>query len=255
MSDPNSFDKEIKDAGNPANPATPPQGTVPEPTGTKPNPEAGQDVDYKTKFAESSKEALRLLAENERLAKELAAKGNTPPTPQGAAATTESLYPGFEELDPEAQKNLIAYTDSITKRAKDEIYKDPAISFARSTYNENKWDKAFESVVSKYPELKNSKDEFKTKYFNPSNTPDNIENILGDVAKIYLFDKAKEIGAKEEQDRAGRIDMERASGGDKTPQPSRSLDDWRRMAQENPMKFASLSKEYKADLDAGKLRE
>jgi hypothetical protein len=254
MSDPNSFDKEIKDAQGGANPATPPQGTVPEPTGTKPNPEAGQDIDYKTKFAESSKEALRLLDENKKLAAELAAKGN-PPAPQGGAAATESLYPGFEELDPEAQKNLISYTDAITKRTREEIYKDPAISFAVRNYNENKFDKAFESIVAKFPELKNSKDEFKTKYFNPSNTPDNIETILGDIAKIYLFDKAKEIGAKEEQDRAGRIDMERASGGDKTPQPSRSLDDWRRMAQENPVKFASLSKEYNADLAAGKLKE
>ena len=68
--DPNSFDKEIENAQ--AN-SQPDQGTETETT-ANPIPEAEPEIDYKTKFAESSKEALRLYEENKRLAEELAAE-------------------------------------------------------------------------------------------------------------------------------------------------------------------------------------
>lgn len=243
--DPNSFDNEIMDAQ--ANPEAQTQGTETETTVENPTEEAEPQIDYRNKFAESSKEALRLYEENKRLQEELEAKGTeeTPPA--------NDLYPGFEELDPEAQANLIAYTDMVTRRAMENVYKDPAIAFAKRTYNETKFDKALAEVVSKYPNLVNSKDEFKNKYFNPNNTPDNIDVILEDMAKIHLFDKAKDIGVQEEQQKANRIDLERSTGGEKAPTSSRSLEDWHRMMQENPAKFAKLSKEYNADMASGKL--
>lgn len=247
--DPNSFDAEIVDAQS-ANPEAPAEGTETEIT-ENPTQEAEPEVDYRNKFAESAKEAQRLFKENQekdRLIAELTAKGTeeTPPA--------NDLYPGFEELDAEAQANLIAYTDMVSKRAIDSVYKDPAIAFARTTYNETKFDKALAEVVSKYPELANSKDEFKNKFFNPSNTPDNIDVILEDMAKIHLFEKAKEIGAMEEKQKANRIDLERATGGEKAPTSSRSLEDWHRMMQENPAQFAKHSKEYNDDLASGKLK-
>jgi hypothetical protein len=166
---------------------------------------------------------------------------------------TEILYPGYEYLNEDERKNLVAYTDTITKKAQEAIYKDPAIAFARNSYNENKWEQAFNAVSTQHPELKNSKDEFKSKYFKANNVPDNIENLLGDIAKIYLFDKAKNIGAEEERAKINRIETERNTGGDRTPTTSRSLEDWNRMAQENPAKFASMSKEYNADISTGKI--
>lgn len=147
----------------------------------------------------------------------------------------------------------MAYTESITNKTLEKVYSDPSITYARNAYNESQWDKAFESVATQYPELKTSKDEFKSKYFTPTNVPKNIENILTDVAKIHLFDKAKDMGAQEERKKADRIDMERSTGGEKTPQTSRSLSDWNRMAQENPAKFASMSKQYNDDLASGKI--
>jgi hypothetical protein len=244
--DPNSFDNEIMDAQ--ANPEAQTQGTETETTVENPTEEAEPQIDYRNKFAESSKEALRLYEENKRLQEELEARGTeeTPPA--------NDLYPGFEELDPEAQANLIAYTDMVTRRAMENVYKDPAIAFAKRTYNESKFDKALAEVVSKYPNLVNSKDEFKNKYFNPNNTPDNIDVILEDMAKIHLFDKAKDIGVQEAQQKANRIDLERSTGGEKAPTSSRSLEDWHRMMQENPAQFAKHSKEYNADLASGKLK-
>jgi len=257
--DPNSFDKEMKDvdAGGTAdtNPENLNQGTEGEntPNETNPTTEAVQDVDYRKKFAESAREAIRLRKENEALLKANEARGTTHSTEDAPKA--ESLYPGFEQLDTDAQKNLLVYTDAVTRKAKEEILKDPAINYGRRLYHENRFDSALAKVADKYPDIKNSRDDFKAKYFNPNNIPENIESILEDVAKMYLFDRAKDIGAKEEQAKQSRVDMQTSVAGDKTPHASRNLEDWKRMAQENPVQFAKLSKEYHSDLESGKLKE
>ena len=249
---PNNFDNEIENA----NANSQEQNQVAEQTETvNPIEDAEPTIDYKHKFSESAKEAQRLYEENKRL-RELAE------SQKQAEVTNENLYPGFEVLDEDAKKNLLEYTKVVEERVAGKLLKDPALVYAREVYaeqirnkNEKKWEQAFESISSKYPELKDSRDEFKTKYFQPNNVPDNIESILGDVSKIYLFDKAKEIGASEEKQKASRIDMERANGGDKQPRTAKSLQEWQRLAQENPAKFAKQSKEYHADLESGKLKE
>lgn len=222
-----------------------------------------QDVDYKKKFSESSREAQRLLdeikerdriqaekdAEIERLRQ--LAEGNGATTPN----ESETIYPGFDLLTEEEQKNLIAFKENIKKNALEEVYKDPAIAFARQSFNEKKWNDAFESIASKYPEIRESKDDFKAKYFNANNVPDNISNILEDLSKVYLFDRARDIGAKEALEKAGRIEIERSGGGDKTPTTvSRSLEEWNRIAQENPAKFAKMKEEFERDMASGKLK-
>lgn len=246
---PNSLDKELKDGQNP-NPEIPPQGTEPVKADENPTPAGEQTVDYQKKFAESSKEALRLYEENKKLQEELEATANGATT---VAPTTDNLYPGFETLDKEAQDNLVAYTDMIRKKTMEGIYQDPAIKFARNQYNATRWNDAFGKVSEKYPELKDDKS-FRDKYFKADVVPDNIESILTDVAKIHLFDKAKDIGAQEEKKKIeDRVDLERTTGGEKTPTSSRSLEDWNRMAQDNPAKFSRLQKEFNADMSSGKI--
>ena len=68
----------------------------------------------------------------------------------------------------------------------------------------------------------------------------------------YLI-KLKEIGAKESKEKESHIELERTTAGLKESQVSRSLEDWQRMSQDNPAKFASLSKEYNSDLSSGKI--
>ena len=254
---PNSLDQELKDGQNP-NPSNDNLGTEGKDT-QNPIDQAAQPIDYQKKFSESSSEALRLLAETKRLEAEkaelelrLSEKGNSPEV-KPMDTVTESLYPGFEELDPEAQSNLLKFADVVSRKAQESFLKDPAIAFAKNKYNETIWDNAFAKVSEKYPDLVQSKDEFKTKYFKPNNVPSNIENILEDVSKIYLFDKAKDIGAREEKQKVDRIESERATGGDKTPKATRSLEDWQRMGQENPALFASKSKEFHEDLSSGRI--
>ena len=201
---------------------------------------ANTDIDYKKKFSESSKEALRIREENIRLANELESLKNTTTESHGAtySDSTEQIIPGFDLMTEDEQKNLLAYTDSIRRSTLDAIYKDPAIADAKNKYNEGVWESSFQEIASKYPELKDNKDEFKAKYFRADNVPSNLTDILGDVAKVYLFDKAADIGAKKAMEKADRLDTERSNGGDKIPSPERSTEDWFRLSQDNPVKFA-----------------
>jgi hypothetical protein len=237
----------IEDAN--ANPEATPVETVAETTVENPIEEAEPAIDYKKKFSESSKEAQRLLEEKKAAEEELERLRN-----EKELQANGDLYPGFNDLDEDQRKNLVAYTNSIRESVKKEIYQDPSISFARQSFNEKKWEDAFNKVSSKYPELKDNKDEFKNKYFKVDNVPTNIENILEDVSKIYLFDKAKAIGASEERQKANRIEIERSQGGDKKPTVNRSLSDYQKLADENPAKFAKESKQFNEDLASGRLK-
>lgn len=211
-----------------------------------------QTIDYQKKFSESSSEALRLYQENKALREALELKDKAPePTP--VETNMDGLYPGFEDLDEDAKKNLLAYTDTVTKRAKEELYRDPAIAFAKKQYNEQVWDSALNNTIQMYPELASSKEEFKSKYFNVNNVPENVGEILKDIAKIHLFDKAKEIGAKEQTEKQSRVEVERTTSGTKDPTVSRTLEDWNRMATENPNKFRQLSKEFNEAMKSGKI--
>lgn len=243
MNNPNSFDEEVKDAQEvtqEANPETPVEGTEQKETVETPDTQA---IDYETKFRESAREAQRLYEENKQLKETPIESEPINPTPD------IEFFEGYNELDSEAKENLIAYTNTVKKATLEEVYKDPAIAFARNSYNENKWDIAFAQASKDIPDLAEHADEFRTRYYNPSNVPENMVDIIKDLAKIYLFDKAKDIGAKEEAEKANRINLEDVTGGDKTPpSATRSMEDWQRMASENPAKFAELSKEFNADM-------
>jgi hypothetical protein len=205
--------------------------------------------DYQKKFSESTRENQRIMAEMKAKDAELEQLRNE------RENNSETLYPGFEELSEVEQKNLINYTNMVEKRALAKLNNDPAIAFARQTYNEKTFDKSLDALISKFPDLKDNKEDFKAQYFNPNNVPKNIDEINEKLAKIYLFDKAKNIGAEEEKSRANRLDTERAKGGARTPNTNRSLDEWQALAVSNPAKFAKLSKEYKNDTESGKLQE
>lgn len=215
--------------------------------------QAEPEVDYKTKFSESSKEALRLLEESR--SKDAEIERLRLQSEQGATYSdnTDNLYPGFETLSEDEQRNLIAYTNSIKDKVKQEVYSDPAIAYAKQSYNESKWSQAFDEVATQFPDIKGDA-EFKAKYFKSDNVPTNIKEILTDLAKIHLFDKAKEIGAAQAMEQANRIDIERTSGGTTTPTATRTLEDWAQMAQSNPAEFAKKAGEYKSDLESGKLK-
>ncbi len=208
----------------------------------------------KSKFTASAQEAIRLKHEVDRLTAEkaaLEARQAQQPLPTNTPDSINEIYPEFGQLDPEEQNRLANFVGVIKKQTRDEIYQDPAISFARLSYNEKRWDDAFASISLQYPDLAQNAADFRSKYFDPNNVPDNIADVLRDIAKIYLFDRAKEIGAAEERERGERIDIETATGGDRnTATQHRTLAEWQHLAATNPQKFASLGAQYDEDLRA-----
>ena len=213
---------------------------------------AEPEIDYKEKFSASSREAQR-LAEELKAREARLAELEEASKPGKDSTISEEIYPGFNDLPQDEQENLIRYTQSIENRVASKLQSDPAYTFAKKQYNEGKWNSAFEKVVSQHPQLAEHREDFKSKYFKADNVPDNIDEILGDLSKVYMYDHAKDIGAQEEAAKANRIEIERQKGGDKTPKASRSLEDWSRMAQENPAQFAKQAKQYREDLNSGKL--
>lgn len=252
----NSFDKEVENAQN-ANSQTKENGTQENDNSKNANVEnVASTIDYQKKFSESSKEALRLLEveklkdiEIERLRQELVLKDTTRET----VSNTNNNYPGFENLDEETQNGISSIISLAKKQAVEELRKDPAYAYALKQHNELTFDNALQKTISKYPELAESKDEFKSKYYNVNNVPTNIEQILGELAKSHLFDKAREIGARELTETNQHIELERSTAGKKESTARRSLEDWTRMQQEEPQKFLSLSKEFNDDMNTGKI--
>lgn len=240
MTNPNSFDEEVQDAQ--ANPEIQDEGT--EQTDTEQTPEVEQ-VDYEVKFKESAKEAQRLYEETKALQAQLEER-NRPQEINTTPIDANEFFPGFETLDEDSQRNLIAYTDAVKRKALEEVYKDPDIAYVRTEAKEKRWNSAFDEVANEIPDLRDYAIDFRAKYYSPNGNTDPV--VLKELAKSFLYDKAKDIGANEERQRANRVNLEDVTGGDKTPRAARSLEDWQRMAQTDPSKFASLSKEFNEDM-------
>jgi hypothetical protein len=222
----------------------------------------GNPIDYRQKFIDSSKGAHTLLEENKILRQKVAEseRGQAPAgtdlnlqTPTTQPVTT--LYPGFEELDESEKQRVSTFAAHIQKAATEEIQKNPALVFAEKQYNSARWDEAFTEAVAEYPELKDMKDDFKSKYFHPGHVPDNISDIIKTMAKAELFDKARAIGAEEATEIAQRVQLEDPTGGDKTQPVTRSLAQWQELARTNPVKFAESKEAYERDVASGNLKE
>jgi len=200
---------------------------------------AKPDVDYRTKFTESSKEALRIREELKKANMEIEELRQ-----KGANYSDDSSdIPGFEHMSEEERQNIISFSDSVTRKALDKVYKDPAIARARQSYNESTWLQAFDEVATKFPDIKAEKDFFKSNFFNSEkDTPSNIAELLEKEAKLHLYDKAEEMGAKKVAEKNERIEIDRANSGDKTPKTTRTDEDWANLQYTNPVKF---SEEYK----------
>lgn len=240
MNNPNSFDETVQDAS--ANPATPDEGTEETATPTTPEPTG---IDYEAKFKHSAREAQRLYEEKKALEARLADLTTNQQANDLTTNPTDEFIPGFDALDEDAQRSLLAYTETVKRKAIEEVYKDPDLQYIKTEVKEKRWNQAFDAVSSELPELKDYAIDFRAKYYSPNVNPDPL--ILKELAKSFLYDKKDFIS--KEAIAAQRVNLEEIGGGDKTPQRSaRSLEDWDRMRRENPSKFASLYKEFNEDL-------
>jgi len=208
------------------------EGTVETtPTGNEFSPEK-RVKELERDYSASSKEAKRLAEENKLLRTKL--EGNT----SGKAPSDEEaakVVPDWDLLSPTEQglwKEQVMLKRQVAKLS----------TIITQTAKDASRDKQFAELAKDpvYLELSEKKDEFIE--FCQGQEPSEI------LAKAFLFDKAKELGAKEEKERK-RPGLESGSGGTKTPLPSQELTDEQR---ENLR--VNNSKEYARLIRTGKIK-
>lgn len=216
----------------------------------------GTEPDYKVKFSESSREAQRLLEEKKRLLKEkeeLQARLDKKNNQDG----DEPLFEGFQSLPEEDQRNMIEYTKSIKESVMNDVVNNPVFLDAQKRQNELKWDQAFASVSTAFPDITEHKSEFKSKYYNQDNVPDNIDVILLDLTKSFLFDKAQEIGMRKAQEMQGRVEIphsQSGSGGqEEETSTHKTLEEWNTLMKTDQKEFLRLQDQFNEDMASGKL--
>lgn len=249
--DPNGFDDITKTEGEVLT------ETTETPIQTRPKTyEEMTPEELKEKLRASSKGAQALLDEKKqweldrqdyeaKLAEKKANGGDNP------------TFEGYENLSSEEQENLQKYNKNIIQQAEQKIMSNPAMQKVVERENEAKWEEAYAKVAHAYPELNETKEAFKAKYFKPLNVPDNMDTLLTDFAKTHLFDRARDVAHREFEEKSKRIEDPGTPGGSggvsAGAQPKRTLKEWQEIAK-NPSKFSRLSDEYKADEATGNLK-
>ena len=182
------------------------------PTDEEPKSKLEDTEDYKKKFSESSKEAQRLLEENKKLQAKLAKASET-----SSETVFLEKHPDWEYLD-DTQKSIIRRQEELDKELKE---------MKKTKERETK----FSKILSEFPELKDSSDEFK------DYCEENAQTDMTTLAKSFLFDK-----------KPARKGLESPTGGDKTP-PSGGFttDDVKRIRENDPKLFEKLIREGRID--------
>ena len=151
-----------------------------------------------------------------------------------------------------------AHVETVVGQAVEKVTKSPAIAFAKHQHNESRWNGAFERLCSnsELEGLEANKLEFKEKYFDPNLVPENIDEVLQEAAQSFLFRKLKD-NQEGQQVASERVELEDTTGGSKTPSTvtNRTIEEWQKLQQENPAKFAAEKKQFDEDMASGRLQE
>lgn len=252
----------------PQAPTTPPageQGTEGEQAPATP-PEQGQGndpEDYKTKFSESSKEALRLLevlkangidpATGQPIAPAPSApaeepsrpaiRGDQPQQPE-IPLTDEQLskaIPGFANLT-EQEKVLIRDTKATVKQIAE------LKSFVAEIYDEREYGKQFKALTSKeqWKQVAEHAEEFKEYAYKP----ENLQTPLETLAASFLYTKG--LASKPKPTPPAPTGLEPGSGGGKgdgkTDKDGFSAEELATIRTTDPKRYANLAKSGKLKL-------
>ena len=194
----------------------------------KPEPKQ-EDVDYKTKFRESSKEAMVLRKQlEEKKKKQKEVKVNS--------EFMKKKYPDWEDMTDSEQKLLI---NSEKQGREIELLKLKDSEFN----NDRKWgvkvDKYIEDELADvFPNLRGKEEEFKKFATRPTRKGLPLE----DLAKIFLFETPKP--------KKKRSLFSPAGGADKKPvKPKLTVDDIRTLRKHDNRKYMQLIREGKINID------
>ena len=198
----------------------------------------------KTTEEKTSEEKIRALEEErkrlhaqlghqreraQKLQEELEELKLQPPTPSEEDFTKS--VPEWDELTPTEQ----ALFKKDQARGKKILALEKEIFSLKNTLG---WQEQFSQIVKAFPQIVEREEDFK--------------QFIGDelpsekLAKAFLYEEAKEIGAKEEKERTEKSGLEKGTGGEKTPLlPKRTLEDLARLRIEDPKKYFQLIRERK----------
>jgi hypothetical protein len=211
--------------------------------------------DFKTKFSESSKEALRLLEVlkangiDPATGKPMQKADDTQDTPvfrgEQPQSTTVPLtedqlkasIPGFENLT-ESEKVIIRDTKATVKQ----IAK--LQNLVAELYDEREYGKQFKSLLSKpeWKALSDHSDEFKDYAYKS----ENLQVPMETLAASFLYQKG--LANKPKETKPQPTGLEPGSGGGKqgkSDQDGYSLEEMNRLRTTNPKKYMQLARSGK----------
>ncbi len=230
---PNPKEKGKEGAEETQTPIPPKEGTEGGKEPPKKKTEGGEQlppapVDYKKKFADSSREVQRITKESKQdktriteLEVKLAEKANITPSDEELS----QKYPDWSFLD-EGEKVKLRETESLQKRL-------------RVLEEDKAWDRDYKSLIkqSEFSSLKNQEEKFKEfAYKNPE-----IKN-LKILAQSFLFENK----APEEPEKPPvRPGLEKPTAGREVLPSKMSLADIKNLRINDPKRYAKLLKEGK----------
>ena len=178
------------------------------------------------KFSASSKEALRLLKENKQLKAKLESNSSGEPPSDVEAAR---IVPDYDLLSP-AEQHL--HKEQIMLKRQLAKLGEAVYSQASQLTSEKK----IEELAQKFPSIK--KEDFRN--FCDGQEPSET------LAKAFLFDQAKELGAKEEAEKRARKGLESGSGGERKIAPKGlTIEEREKMRVGEPVRYGQLIRDGK----------
>lgn len=148
----------------------------------------------------------------------------------------------FSEMgvDENSQQVLNKVVEIAEERAYNRFKNDPNFVASIQSNNKARFDEAFTKLSQEegYEPISNYKSEIIANYFGDlSDIPEDIYGVLKTVAGSVLYHHRDEIDASNKP-KHDRVDMLGGNSGDKSVAPTRSMEYWTRLANEDPQEFA-----------------
>ena len=213
-------------------PEVEPTETTPETA--EPEPEPEPEIDYKKKFAESTRENQILRAKLKNQSASVADDGT--PT----AREMREKYPDWDDKYPEEQEELLR-----REKIERELYKTRAI--VEKLEREREWEQEVDDFLEKakildqYEDLRGKESEFKKFVHKPSHRGVSLDVL----AKAFLF-KPENVKPKSQKPSQKKTALEKGSGGSKTPRKTElSPEEIRLIRKNDPKRYNLLVRQGK----------
>ena len=159
--------------------------------------------------------------------------------------------------DESVLESLARMTDIARDEAVKAITGNPMFVSTIAGSRQSLLDQAFSRLAQEegYEPVLDYKQEIIERYFPDAlSIPDDPYAVLKPIAGGVLYEHRAEI-AEKSKPKHDRVDMLGGQGGDKKVAPTRSLEYWERLAQENPQEFTKPEVQKLFNEDMAKLKE